>query len=161
MTTKASDGARRAVLATLALQTLALQTIAFPARAEPVPARPAEAPSFAARAMVDPKERAAWARSASDRILSHTRHPHRRETDPTPRRVMLRFKVDGAGQVSEPGVEAGSGDPALDDAAVSGLRAASPLPKPPWLMLDSAGTADLRLAVNFVGSRRPKPAERR
>ena len=90
-----------------------------------------------------------WQRELAVHLDRHKRYPADRARDAD---IVLNMVLDRSGRVVSVSVVKGSGDIAFDEAAVSMLRRASPVPAPPPLIADEG--LSFMLPVNFRRSKR-------
>jgi TonB family protein len=93
---------------------------------------------------------ASWAMRASLHIRSSVL-AHRPRPFPAGRhRVVMGFKVDKVGKISDVAIIEGSGKPIVDAAALAAVRDASPVPAPPSVL--AAGVIAISLPIAFDNS---------
>jgi len=91
--------------------------------------------------------RATWLKKLSAHLERHKRSP----SDGSRGQVVVEFALDRLGHVLSVKVIKGSGDPALDEAALAMVRRSDPVPQPPPLVADEGLTFKLPLLFRVNG----------
>ena len=139
---------------TKTVQTSAQQaSVAQEATAQPSMEAPKQGPRLVAPTQgIDEstrRMRAAWQKKLVAHLERHKRYPS--EGSHKNAEIKVEFTLDRLGHVLSVKVIEGSGDPALDEAALAMVRRSDPVPKPPPLVADIGLTFTLPLHFNVKG----------